>query len=71
MPENEQKHSGKLVYLMGASGSGKDTLLQALDHIPGLHDHLLIAQRYITRKSRENCEQHIPLSRSAFMRQGK
>ena len=67
MPETKQNTPGKLVYLMGASGSGKDTLLQAIERIPGLRDRLLIAQRYITRKSRENCEQHIPLGMHDFV----
>ena len=67
MPEHKTDSPGKLVYLMGASGSGKDTLLQAISRIPGLQGSLSIAQRHITRKTRENCEQHVPLSQQDFL----
>ncbi len=44
----------RLVYLMGASGVGKDTLLGA---VRSRHPDLLVAHRYITRASgdSENC----------------
>ncbi|WP_313960319.1 phosphonate metabolism protein/1,5-bisphosphokinase (PRPP-forming) PhnN [Bordetella genomosp. 13] len=41
----------RLVYLMGPSGSGKDTLLRLLRESLGPADPVWIAQRYITRPS--------------------
>lgn len=39
--------SGKLIWLVGPSGSGKDSLLAALRQRE--HSQLLVAHRYITR----------------------
>ncbi len=67
-----QTCSGHLLYLMGPSGSGKDSLLQ---HVKGrmcqsMHKRPLhIAQRHITRKA-SSCahdEQHVPLSQEDFL----
>ncbi|TFZ53182.1 ribose 1,5-bisphosphokinase [Serratia proteamaculans] len=56
----------QLIYLMGPSGSGKDSLLAALradvDSAP------LVAHRYITRPADAGCENHIALSESEFLR---
>lgn len=41
----------RLLYVMGASGSGKDTLLRMLHERIVHHDRILIAHRYITRPS--------------------
>ena len=38
---------GKLIWLMGPSGSGKDSLLEVLRQ--QAHPQLLVAHRYITR----------------------
>ncbi|MDF3837194.1 phosphonate metabolism protein/1,5-bisphosphokinase (PRPP-forming) PhnN [Cupriavidus basilensis] len=40
-----------LIYLMGPSGSGKDSLLRVLRDRLGGNDRVLVAQRYITRPS--------------------
>jgi ribose 1,5-bisphosphokinase len=40
-----------LIYVMGASGSGKDTLLRQVRAISGPDDRILVAHRYITRPS--------------------
>ncbi len=54
-----------LFYLIGASGSGKDSLMdyarQRLQNRP-----LLFAHRYITRPSDFNGENHIALSEEEF-----
>ncbi len=50
---------------MGASGSGKDTLLDAIEARGAA---AAIARRYITRDRREGCELHTPLSASDFER---
>ncbi len=58
---------GRLVYVMGASGVGKDSLLEELRSIvPDLP--LAYAVRYITRPASDGGEKHIPLSRNRFER---
>lgn len=56
---------GRLVYVMGPSGVGKDSLLdwvrERLDHEP-----ITMAHRYITRPREAVGEDHVPLSRSEF-----
>ncbi|MEL5299784.1 ribose 1,5-bisphosphokinase [Serratia nevei] len=56
----------RLIYLMGPSGAGKDSLLAALradaDRAP------LVAHRYITRPADAGCENHIALSEPEFLR---
>lgn len=41
----------RLIYLMGASGSGKDTLLRQVRAQLHAHEAVLVAHRYITRDS--------------------
>lgn len=59
-------HQTRLFYLIGPSGCGKDTLLQAI-HQQGWPD-LLIAHRYITRPADAGGENHIALSEAEFAR---
>lgn len=56
----------RLIWLMGASGSGKDSLLQSLRECapPGL----LVAHRYITRPADAGGENHVALSEAEFLR---
>jgi len=54
----------KLVYVMGASGAGKDSLLDALRNKTPLG--LLVAHRYITRPANAGAENHIALSLDEF-----
>lgn len=55
----------RLFYIMGSSGSGKDTLLkmvrERMDHLP-----CLIAHRYITRKPETEGENHIWVPEAEF-----
>lgn len=53
-----------LVYLMGASGSGKDSLLDALRL--ALPAGLVVAHRYITRHADAGAENHIALRDEEF-----
>jgi len=54
----------KLFYIMGPSGSGKDTFIQALRlQWP---NHLLVAHRYITRSAAAGGENHVELSLAEF-----
>ena len=55
-----------LIWLMGASGAGKDSLLNGLrdQNVP----ELLVAHRYITRQASAGGENHIALSEDEFTR---
>ena len=55
---------GRLIWLMGPSGSGKDSLLSALRQRE--HPQLLVAHRYITRAANAGSENHIALSEQEF-----
>ncbi|MEX9253926.1 ribose 1,5-bisphosphokinase [Pseudenterobacter timonensis] len=55
---------GKLIWLMGPSGSGKDSLLSALRQQEPAR--LLVAHRYITRPASAGSENHIALSEQEF-----
>ncbi|MGY6273412.1 phosphonate metabolism protein/1,5-bisphosphokinase (PRPP-forming) PhnN [Achromobacter denitrificans] len=57
----------RLIYLMGASGSGKDTLLRLLrTHLRG-DEPVLVAHRYITRDSGDS-EDALRLTDDEFVR---
>lgn len=57
---------GRLVYLMGPSGAGKDSVLQyARAKLDGIHP-VVFAHRYITRPSGEDIENYISLSPGEF-----
>lgn len=56
-----------LFYLMGPSGSGKDSLLQALRERLGADDRIVVAHRYITRAADAN-EASVALSVEEFHR---
>lgn len=57
---------GQLVYVMGPSGAGKDSLLAWLeDHLPP-HMPVHLARRTITRPPRPGDEQHHSVSAQAF-----
>jgi len=59
---------GRLIYVMGPSGSGKDSVI---DYVrarleQGRDDRIVIAQRYITRPPEPSGEKHIALSPARF-----
>lgn len=57
--------SGGLVYVMGASGSGKDSLLDfARKRLAGAP--VVFARRYVTRPAAAGGEAHIPVDRAGF-----
>ncbi|EAZ98443.1 ribose 1,5-bisphosphokinase [Marinobacter sp. ELB17] len=71
MPESNNKQPlaarlGRLFYIMGASGAGKDTLLRGCRR--GSTDDMrpLVAHRYITRKADGGTECHVWLSDTEF-----
>jgi ribose 1,5-bisphosphokinase len=61
---------GRLVYVMGPSGAGKDTLLRSvrgeLDRSP--EQAVVFVRRYITRPVDPGGEEHHPLNREEFLR---
>jgi ribose 1,5-bisphosphokinase len=59
------RHS-KLFYLMGASGSGKDTLLRCVQTRMDHEARIRFARRYITRASEQDSENHIGVTESEF-----
>ncbi|MFT5719766.1 MAG: ribose 1,5-bisphosphokinase [Motiliproteus sp.] len=56
-----------IIYLMGPSGSGKDSLISALSKQLRPGAGLLIAHRYITRNWQSGGENHIQLSDTEFV----
>ena len=62
--------SGRLIYVMGPSGSGKDSLLRqaraTLAARPGGLERVCFAHRYITRPVSLDAENHIALSPAEF-----
>lgn len=56
----------KLIWLIGPSGSGKDSLLNALREAPPAG--LMIAHRYITRAADAGGENHVALTEQEFTR---
>lgn len=63
---------GRLVYIVGASGVGKDSLIQYARDKLRAHDSVVFAHRYITRAPHPGGENHVALSESEFtLRQRK
>lgn len=58
--------TAKLFYLMGASGSGKDSLLQGCRQRLHPEQKTCIAHRYITRAADAGGENHVHLSSEEF-----
>ena len=62
------KDKGRLFYLIGASGCGKDSLIRyARQHLKG-NETVLFAHRYITRPPAAGGENHIALKREEFLK---
>lgn len=57
---------GRLFYVMGASGAGKDTLLRGCRDCPDQSLRPLVAHRYITREPDGGTEGHVWLSDAEF-----
>ncbi|MBK8160971.1 MAG: phosphonate metabolism protein/1,5-bisphosphokinase (PRPP-forming) PhnN [Rhodospirillaceae bacterium] len=60
--------AGRLIYVMGASGSGKDSLINYVRErlAERRDDCIVIAQRYITRPPETKGERHLALSPACF-----
>ncbi len=62
----QDKIKGKLIYLVGASGAGKDTILDASREDAFFCTSCAFAHRYITRPSNVGSENHVALSHEEF-----
>ncbi|TBR42527.1 ribose 1,5-bisphosphokinase [Marinomonas agarivorans] len=60
------KITGRLVYLIGASGSGKDALLSLLRQQLTPSSGIIIAHRYIVRDWQSGNENHVELSAAEY-----
>lgn len=58
---------GRIVYVMGASGAGKDSLIREMRRRFRGHP-LTVARRYITRPHSDEGEKHIVVSHEGFAR---
>lgn len=56
---------GRLIYVVGPAGAGKDTLINYARHRSSL-SHVVFAHRYITRPAQSSGENHIALSDEEF-----
>ncbi|MGR5177173.1 ribose 1,5-bisphosphokinase [Vibrio parahaemolyticus] len=63
--KGEDKRKGKLYYVIGPSGAGKDTLIDAIraDH----PDDIIVAHRYITRPFGAGGENHVAVSEQEYL----
>lgn len=59
-------HASHIFYLMGASGSGKDSLLRLCREQLSAADRCFVAHRYITREPELTGENHVWLSEQEF-----
>lgn len=57
---------GRIVYLMGASGAGKDSVMRLARQRIDSTRSVVFAHRYITRANVEGAEHHVPLSTQEF-----
>jgi ribose 1,5-bisphosphokinase len=58
---------GRLIYLVGPSGAGKDSVLARLRALLRPADQLVVAHRYITRPADAGGENHVALSTEEFL----
>lgn len=58
---------GRLIYLVGASGAGKDSVLAAMRALLQPADRIVVAHRYITRPADALGENHVALGEHEFI----
>ena len=58
--------AGRLYYVVGASGAGKDSVMRYAREALGRDHEVLFARRYITRPLRDGGDDHIALSADDF-----
>jgi ribose 1,5-bisphosphokinase len=62
---------GQVFFVVGASGSGKDSILRAIREEAQREDRLIVAHRYITRAASDQSENHISLTEEEFVQRRK
>lgn len=63
--------SGKLFFVIGPSGSGKDSLIGYAKSYLDRSDGVLFPRRFITRPPDGRFEQHIPLNKEQFLQRSE
>lgn len=58
--------TGRLIYVMGASGSGKDTLIKVAASELKSYSNIRFARRFITRSEDPEGENHLPITQEEF-----
>lgn len=66
--ESGDASTGRLFYVVGPSGAGKDSLLQYVKQRLGDNHAIVFAHRYITRPADAGGENHVSLDRAEFAR---
>lgn len=66
MDEQIDARMARLVYVVGASGSGKDSLMCFARERLANHPEIAFAHRYITRRADAGAENHVALSAQEF-----
>ena len=64
----EQAAPGRLIYVMGASGAGKDTVLEGCRRRLDSDEGILVAQRFVTRDTTAEQDGQAFLDRETFRR---
>lgn len=62
----QPKTKGRIIYVMGASGSGKDSLMRYAREKLAKHPNIVFAHRYITRPTDAGGENHVALTPDEF-----
>ncbi|HKQ31163.1 MAG TPA: DUF1045 domain-containing protein, partial [Burkholderiales bacterium] len=66
--EGRDRCAGRLFYVVGPSGAGKDSLLHYVKERLGDHRSIAFAHRYITRAADAGGENHVALDEAEFAR---
>jgi ribose 1,5-bisphosphokinase len=59
-------HKGTLFYIIGASGVGKDSVINELKNKLTYKEGFIFTKRFITRPNSDSTEKHIPISNADF-----
>lgn len=62
---------GKLYFVIGPSGCGKDALIGYAKSYLGRSDGVVFPRRFITRPPDGRCEQHIPLNKEQLLKRSE
>jgi ribose 1,5-bisphosphokinase len=62
------QHFGRVIYLVGGAGSGRDTLINEIRNTSAMQNDFFIAKRYITKLTQEikNRDNYVEVSKSEF-----